>query len=185
LILGDNIFYGHSLANVLRNADTNKDIATIFTYQVNDPENYGVANINQDGSLVSLEEKPLKPKSNLAVTGLYFYDNTVVDRVKDQKPSDRGELEITDLNISYLNDGKLQIEKLQRGFIWMDTGTHDNLFDASQFVAIVERRQGLKIACPEEIAYNLGWIDAKKVTEIAQAYTDNSYKSYLLDLITL
>ncbi len=183
LILGDNIFYGHNFANILTRASDNRDYSTIFSYQVNDPENYGVANIDSNDRLISLEEKPLVPKSNLAVTGLYFYDTTVVDRVKDQKPSKRGELEITDLNNSYLDEQKLRMEKLQRGFIWMDTGTHDNLFDASQFIAVVERRQGQKIACPEEIALNLGWIDKNKMIEITNTYTNNSYKKYLLDLI--
>ncbi len=183
LILGDNIYYGHNLANVLENASYPSDNATIFSYQVNDPENYGVANMDENGMLISLEEKPINPKSNQAVTGLYFYDDTVVERVKNQKPSPRGELEITDLNKSYLSDGKLKLVKLQRGFIWMDTGTHDNLFDASQFVAIVERRQGLKIACPEEIAFNLGWIDGEMVKKITKNYTDNSYKSYVLNLV--
>ena len=183
LILGDNIFYGHNLANILTKCSQN-DGATIFTYHVNDPENYGIANINDRGEIESVEEKPQKSSSNLAITGLYFYDETVVDRVKVQKPSARGELEITDVNASYLNEKKLNMYQFQRGYIWMDTGSHENLFDASQFVALIERRQGLKVACPEEIALNLGWIDKEKILEICGTYKENSYRQYLMSLVS-
>jgi glucose-1-phosphate thymidylyltransferase len=183
LILGDNIFYGHNLASNLVECSKNNG-ATIFTYRVNDPENYGIANLNDAGKIISVEEKPKNASSNLAITGLYFYDESVVDRVKNQKPSPRGELEITDVNASYLADNMLNMHQFQRGYIWMDTGTHENLFDASQFVALIEKRQGLKVACPEEIALNNGWIDEENVLKICSTYKDNSYKKYLLSLIS-
>ncbi len=182
LILGDNIFYGHNLVNILANGHK-EDGATIYTYQVKDPESYGVATLDVQGNIISVEEKPIKAKSNLAITGLYFYDNTAVDRVKTLSPSPRGELEITDLNAHYLLEKKLFVEKINRGYFWMDTGTPDQLLDAAQFVSLIEKRQGLKISCPEEVAFYLGWISAEKILEICHTYQDNSYKSYLLALI--
>ncbi|MCP9456384.1 MAG: glucose-1-phosphate thymidylyltransferase RfbA [Nitrospira sp.] len=183
LVLGDNIFYGHDLQRLLNNAMTRSDGATIFAYHVQNPERYGVAEFDWHGRVVSLEEKPATPKSNYAVTGLYFYDRRVVDYAKRLKPSARGELEITDLNRLYLQEGLLHVEVMGRGYAWLDTGTHESLLDASQFIATVEYRQGLKVACPEEIAYRMGWIDAAQVERLAQPLAKNGYGQYLLRII--
>jgi len=183
LVLGDNIFYGHDLPKQLE-AALNKDAgATVFAYHVNDPERYGVVEFDKNGTAVSLEEKPLEPKSNYAVTGLYFYDNDVVEMAKQLKPSARGELEITDINKVYLERHQLDVELMGRGFAWLDTGTHDSLQEASSFIATVERRENLKVACLEEVAYRMGYIDADKVYELAQPLKKNDYGQYLLRLI--
>ncbi|ABI57659.1 glucose-1-phosphate thymidylyltransferase RfbA [Alkalilimnicola ehrlichii MLHE-1] len=179
LVLGDNIFYGHHFDELLGNAMEREDGATVFAYHVHDPERYGVAEFDRDGKVLSLEEKPERPKSSYAVTGLYFYDNDVVDMAKDLKPSARGELEITDLNIAYMNAGKLDVAIMGRGYAWLDTGTHDSLLDASQFIATLEHRQGLKVACPEEIAYRRGWITAETLEGLAQPLLKNGYGQYL------
>jgi glucose-1-phosphate thymidylyltransferase len=184
LVLGDNIFYGDGLYEALARASSRDQGATVFTYRVHDPERYGVAELNAAGRVVSLEEKPAKPRSNYAVTGLYFYDSSVCDRAVDLRPSARGELEITDLNQRYLESGQLHAEQLGRGYTWLDTGTHDALLDAGQFIATIERRQGLKIACPEEIAFRLGWISADAVAQSAQRYGNNSYAAYLMSLLS-
>lgn len=183
LILGDNIFYGHGLGDQLTRSAELKDGATVFGYYVNDPERYGVAVFDKDKNVIDIEEKPANPKSNYAVTGLYFYDNTVVERAKQIKPSSRGELEITDLNKLYLEDKKLKVEILGRGMAWLDTGTHDSLLEASNFVSIVENRQGLKICCPEEIAYSKGYINADQLKQLATPLAKNSYGKYLLNLL--
>ena len=183
LVLGDNIFYGHDFHHLLRNAMARTEGATIFAYHVQDPERYGVAEFDKDGRVMSLEEKPYKPKSSYAVTGLYFYDEQVADMARDLKPSARGELEITDLNRSYLEMGKLNVELMGRGYAWLDTGTHESLLDASQFIATLENRQGLKVACPEEIAYRQKWIDAAQLERIAQPLTKNGYGQYLLRVL--
>jgi glucose-1-phosphate thymidylyltransferase len=179
LVLGDNIFYGHDFHQLLLNASNRKEGATIFTYHVNDPERYGVAEFNGNNQVISLEEKPLKPKSNYAVTGLYFYDKDVVDMAKSLKPSKRGELEITDLNQLYLNKNKLHVEVMGRGYAWLDTGTHESLLEASQFIATLENRQGLKLACPEEIAYRQQWINASHLEMLAAPLLKSSYGQYL------
>ena len=166
LVLGDNIFYGHDFDDLLINADARQSGATVFAYHVNDPERYGVAEFDQNGKVISLEEKPAAPKSNFAVTGLYFYDNEVVKCAKALKPSPRGELEITDLNRLYLEKGELHVELMGRGFTWLDTGTHDSLLEAGQFVAALEHRQGLKVACPEEIAFRQGWINREQLSAL-------------------
>ena len=177
--MGDNIFYGHDFNQLLLNAKNREEGATIFTYHVNDPERYGVAEFDGKNKVVSLEEKPLKPKSNYAVTGLYFYDQDVVKMAKSLKPSKRGELEITDLNQLYLNKHKLHVEVMGRGYAWLDTGTHESLLEASQFIATLEKRQGLKVACPEEIAYRQRWITADDLEALAIPLLKNSYGQYL------
>ena len=179
LILGDNIFYGHGLATQLQAAAQQSSSATVFAYHVKDPERYGVVHFNDAGKALGIEEKPAKPKSNYAVTGLYFYDQRVVEFAKNLKPSARGELEITDINRLYLDDGSLNVEVLGRGAAWLDTGTHDSLIEAAQFVQIVERRQGLKICCPEEIAYKNGYIDARQVVALADNLGKSGYGEYL------
>ena len=186
LVLGDNIFYGHGLTELLAKSiknikDENK--ATVFGYYVSDPQRYGVAEFNDSGDVISIEEKPKNPKSNFAVTGLYFYDNSVVEIAKNVKPSHRGELEITTVNQEYLKKGKLKVELLGRGFAWLDTGTHDSLLEAGQFVQTIEHRQGYKIACLEEIAFKKGWIDKEKVLEIAKPLSKNGYGEYLYSLV--
>jgi glucose-1-phosphate thymidylyltransferase len=179
LVLGDNIFYGHDFNQLLLNASKTQDGATIFTYHVNSPERYGVAEFDVNNKVISLEEKPPKPKSNYAVTGLYFYDQDVVEMAKSLKPSKRGELEITDLNHLYLNKNKLHVEVMGRGYTWLDTGTHESLLEASQFIATLENRQGLKVACPEEIAYRQEWIGASQLEAIAAPLLKNTYGQYL------
>ena len=183
LILGDNIFYGHDLHAQLAYAHARTSGATVFAYPVADPERYGVAEIDADGRVLSLEEKPAKPKSRYAVTGLYFYDNRVLDVARDLKPSARGELEITDVNKAYLVWGELSCEVMGRGMAWLDTGTHESLLEASQYIETIERRQGLKIACPEEIAYRLGYIDAAALERMGQALAKNGYGQYLLEIL--
>ena len=183
LVLGDNIFYGHDFQPLLTSAMGREQGATVFAYHVTDPERYGVAEFDARGKVLSIEEKPTQPKSNYAVTGLYFYDDTVCDKARALQPSPRGELEITDLNRLYLNDGALNVEIMGRGYAWLDTGTHDSLLDASQFIATLERRQGLKVACPEEIAYRQGWIDAAQLEALAQPLKKNGYGQYLLGLL--
>ncbi|WP_298051648.1 glucose-1-phosphate thymidylyltransferase RfbA [uncultured Paenalcaligenes sp.] len=183
LVLGDNIFYGHDLHKLLDNACLRPQGATVFAYHVHDPERYGVAEFDHQGKVLSLEEKPADPKSNYAVTGLYFYDNQAVDLVRDLKPSPRGELEITDLNKLYLAQDQLHVEIMGRGYAWLDTGTHDSLLDASQFIATIESRQGLKVACPEEIAFRQGWIDAEQLNRLATPLAKNGYGQYLLGLL--
>jgi len=179
LILGDNIFYGHDLNDLLSNAMQKEEGATIFAYHVQDPERYGVVEFNQNKEAISLEEKPKYPKSNYVVTGLYFYDKDVVKRAETLKPSARGELEITDLNRLYLNEQKLHVEMMGRGYAWLDTGTHDSLLEASQFIATIENRQGLKIACPEEISFNKGWIDDADLEKLLAPLSKNQYGQYL------
>ena len=183
LVLGDNIFYGHELNLLLANATARGQGASIFAYHVHDPERYGVAEFYPKGKVLSIEEKPLKPKSNFAITGLYFYDNRVVDFAKSLKPSARGELEITYLNRCYLQANALHVELMGRGFAWLDTGTHDSLIEASQFIATIEKRQGLKVACPEEIAYRQHWIDAEQLGRLAQPLLKNGYGQYLQQLL--
>ena len=182
LILGDNIFYGHGLPALLSSALSRTRGATVFGYVVSDPERYGVVEIDAHGRAVSIEEKPAKPRSNLAVTGLYFYDNAVLDIAASLKPSARGELEITDVNRVYMERRQLEVEIMGRGFAWLDTGTHDSLLEASQFVEILERRQGLKISCPEEAAYHKGFIDRDRLIETAKQYGKSGYGKYLLKL---
>ena len=184
LVLGDNIFYGHDLPKLLSNAVSKESGATVFAYHVNDPERYGVAEFDENGKAISLEEKPAQPKSNYAVTGLYFYDNEVVSLAKNLKPSARGELEITDINQLYLEQGKLSVEMMGRGYAWLDTGTHQSLIEASNFIATIEERQGLKVACPEEIAYRKGFIDAEQVRKLAKPLAKNNYGKYLLKLVS-
>jgi len=183
LILGDNIFYGHDLEHLLHSANTRESGATVFAYHVNDPERYGVAQFNSDNQVISLEEKPQQPKSNYAVTGLYFYDQKVVELVKNLKPSARGELEITDLNKLYLDKNELFVEMMDRGYAWLDTGTHDSLLDAGQFISTIENRQGLKVACPEEIAFRKNWITKSDLENLAKPLLKNQYGEYLLKLI--
>jgi len=184
LVLGDNIFYGHDFHQILGNADQRSAGATVFAYHVHDPERYGVAEFDASGKVLSLEEKPKAPKSNYAVTGLYFYDNQVVDLAHNLKPSPRGELEITDLNRLYLEQGQLDVEIMGRGYAWLDTGTHDSLLEAGQFIATIEKRQGLKVACPEEIAFRQGWITPEQLEALAQPLAKNGYGQYLLRLLT-
>lgn len=183
LVLGDNIFYGHDFQSLLLNAGQRETGASVFAYHVNDPERYGVAEFNKAGRVLSLEEKPKQPKSNYAVTGLYFYDNQVVELARSLKPSARGELEITDLNNLYLRQAQLHVEIMGRGYAWLDTGTHDSLLDASQYIATMERRQGLKVACPEEICFRAGWIDAEQLERLAQPLLKNGYGLYLRNLL--
>lgn len=180
LILGDNIFYGHDLSKLVKNATQKDEGATVFAYYVKDPKRYGIVEFNENHKAISLEEKPSKPKSNFAVTGLYFYDKNVVEYAKSIKPSARGELEITDLNKIYLEKGNLNVETLGRGYAWLDTGTHESLLQAASFVETVQDRQGLKIACPEEIAYNLGYIDREQLRDLAKPLAKNEYGQYLL-----
>lgn len=183
LVLGDNIFYGHDLRLQLLNATARPDGATVFGYHVTDPERYGVVEFNQAGKAISIEEKPAEPRSNFAVTGLYFYDNQVVEYSKSLKPSARGELEITDLNQIYLESGALNVELLGRGFAWLDTGTHSSLLEASTFIETIEKRQGLKVACPEELAWRLGHIDATQVEKLAAPMLKNEYGQYLMQIL--
>ncbi|MBD9422434.1 glucose-1-phosphate thymidylyltransferase [Achromobacter sp. K91] len=183
LVLGDNIFYGHDFHQLLANADARADGASVFAYHVHDPERYGVAEFDNSGTVLSLEEKPAKPKSNYAVTGLYFYDKDVVEIAKQIKPSARGELEITDLNRVYLGQGKLNVEIMGRGYAWLDTGTHESLLEASQFISTLENRQGLKVSCPEEIAFRNGWITPEQLETLAEPLAKNGYGKYLQRLL--
>jgi len=183
LILGDNIYYGHNLSEQLTQANARSEGATVFAYHVNDPERYGVVEFDHQGRAVSLEEKPRQPRSSYAVTGLYFYDNRVLDVAASVRPSPRGELEITDVNLWYLRAGGLNVEIMGRGMAWLDTGTHDSLLQASSFIETIEKRQGLKVACPEEVAYRSGWIDAAQVERLAQPLAKNGYGRYLLGML--
>ncbi|MGD8162225.1 glucose-1-phosphate thymidylyltransferase RfbA [Pantoea sp. FN0307] len=183
LVLGDNIFYGHDLPKELEAAVSQESGATVFAYHVNDPERYGVVEFDTSGKAISLEEKPVQPKSNYAVTGLYFYDNRVVEMAKQLKPSPRGELEITDINNLYMAQGKLSVAMMGRGYAWLDTGTHQSLIEASNFIQTIEERQGLKVSCPEEIAFRKGFIDADQVRKLAQPLAKNQYGKYLIKMI--
>ncbi|MBI4429440.1 MAG: glucose-1-phosphate thymidylyltransferase RfbA, partial [Ignavibacteriales bacterium] len=183
LVLGDNIFYGQGFRETLRNVAARKDGGTVFGYYVKDPERYGVVEFDGNGRALSIEEKPKKPKSNYAVTGLYFYDNEVVNIAGSLKPSARGEYEITDVNNAYLNRGRLRVEIMGRGMAWLDTGTHESLLQASVFIETIEQRQGLKIACPEEIAYREGWLEKNQVEALAMSMKNNGYGNYLLSLL--
>jgi glucose-1-phosphate thymidylyltransferase len=183
LVLGDNIFYGHDLMTLVRRAAARDAGATVFAYHVTDPERYGVVEFDSDKRALSIEEKPKNPKSNYAVTGLYFYDNQVCDIAASIKPSARGELEITTVNAHYLEQQQLNVEIMGRGYAWLDTGTHDSLLEAGQFIATLEKRQGLKVACPEEIAYRSGWIDAAALEQLAQPLMKNGYGQYLMQVL--
>ena len=183
LVLGDNIFYGHDFAGLLQSAAANEEGATVFAYAVNDPERYGVVEFDAQGQAVSLEEKPKAPRSRYAVTGLYFYDNHVVELAKQVRPSARGELEITDLNRLYLEQGKLSVETMGRGYAWLDTGTHESMLEASQFISTIENRQGLKVACPEEISWRSGWIDDTQLEAMAKILAKSGYGQYLNGLL--
>ncbi|MFI3311668.1 glucose-1-phosphate thymidylyltransferase RfbA [Ewingella allii] len=183
LVLGDNIFYGHDLQKQLENAVAQKSGATVFAYHVHDPERYGVVEFDKQGKAISLEEKPLDPKSNYAVTGLYFYDNSVVEMAKSLRPSPRGEYEITDINRIYLEQGRLSVAMMGRGYAWLDTGTHQSLIEASNFIQTIELRQGLKVACPEEIAFRKGFIDAEQIKKLAAPLSKNDYGQYLLKMV--
>lgn len=183
LVLGDNLFYGHDFNQLLERADARTECASVFAYHVQDPERYGVVEFSDDGKAISLEEKPAAPRSNYAVTGLYFYDENVAKMARTLKPSPRGELEITDLNRMYMDIGKLNVEIMGRGYAWLDTGTHESLLDAGQFIATIEQRQGLKVACPEEIAYRKGWINAAQLEELAAPLRKNGYGQYLVRVL--
>jgi len=183
LVLGDNIYYGHNFQELLGSAMARPEGASVFAYHVHDPERYGVVEFDKTGKAVSLEEKPLRPKSKYAVTGLYFYDNQVVDIAKEIKPSPRGELEITDINRIYLEQGKLSVEMMGRGYAWLDTGTHESLLEASQFIATIEHRQGWKVACPEELAYRMNWIGAEQLAKLAEPLAKNGYGQYLFRVL--
>ncbi len=183
LILGDNIYFGHDLPRLLESAAARQSGATVFAYHVNDPERYGVVGFDEDGRATSIDEKPTPPKSNYAVTGLYYYDERVVEFARQLKPSPRGELEITDLNRLYLDAGELTVERMGRGFAWLDTGTHDSLLEAGQFIATLEKRQGLKVACPEEIAWRNGWIDDTRLEQLARPLEKSGYGRYLTNLL--
>jgi glucose-1-phosphate thymidylyltransferase len=184
MILGDNVFYGHGLPEALNRASSQQNGATVFGYWVKDPERYGVVQFNEEGKAISIEEKPPTPKSNYAVTGLYFYDNQVLDIAAQLKPSARGELEITDVNLAYLTMNQLRVEKMGRGIAWLDTGTHETLMQAGNFIRVIEERQGLKIACLEEIAFRKGYIDGAKVEELATPLVKSGYGKYLMELLT-
>jgi len=183
LVLGDNLFYGHDFNQLLERADARTECASVFAYHVQDPERYGVVEFSDDGKAISLEEKPATPRSNYAVTGLYFYDENVAKMARTLKPSPRGELEITDLNRMYMDIGKLNVEIMGRGYAWLDTGTHESLLDAGQFIATIEQRQGLKVACPEEIAFRKGWINAAQLEELAAPLRKNGYGQYLVRVL--
>ncbi|MGK0740011.1 glucose-1-phosphate thymidylyltransferase RfbA [Yokenella regensburgei] len=183
LVLGDNIFYGHDLPRLLENAANQQEGATVFAYHVRDPERYGVVEFDKSGIAVGLEEKPLQPKSNYAITGLYFYDNDVIEIAKSLKPSARGELEITDINRIYMEQGRLSVAMMRRGYAWLDTGTHQSMIEASNFIATIEERQGLKVSCPEEIAYRRGFIDAEQIKHLAEPLKKTTYGQYLFNLV--
>ena len=183
LVLGDNIFYGHDFTQLLKDASHKEQGASVFAYHVRDPQRYGVVEFDADGHAISLEEKPIQPKSNYAVTGLYFYDAQVVDIAKSIKPSHRGELEITDVNVAYLQMGQLDVQTMGRGYAWLDTGTHESMLEASQYIATIEARQGSKVACPEEIAFRSGWINAEQLAQLAEPLKKNSYGQYLLSIL--
>ena len=183
LVLGDNIFHGHDLQTLVKVANQTQGGATVFAYHVQEPSRYGVVEFDQQGQVLSVEEKPVEPKSNYAVTGLYFYDSQVVEIAKTLKPSGRGELEITDINRIYLERGQLNVKLMGRGYAWLDTGTHDSLLEAGQFIATLEQRQGLKVACPEEIAFRAGWIDAAQLAELARPLLKNGYGQYLMQCL--
>ena len=183
LVLGDNLFHGHDLSLQLQATNSDTEGATVFAYPVRDPERYGVVEFDNEGRVLSLEEKPTKPKSRFAVTGLYFYDSSVVERARQVQPSARGELEITDLNRSYLDDGLLRVELMGRGMAWLDTGTPDSLHEASAYIRTLEHRQGLKVGCPEEVAYRMGWIDAEQLEHLAQPLRKSGYGNYLLQVL--
>ncbi|HDS8058960.1 TPA: glucose-1-phosphate thymidylyltransferase RfbA [Enterobacter hormaechei subsp. xiangfangensis] len=182
LVLGDNIFYGHDLPRLLEGASSQQDGATVFAYHVTDPERYGVVEFDKDGTAIGLEEKPQQPKSNYAITGLYFYDNDVIEMAKSLTPSERGELEITDINRIYMQQGRLSVAMMRRGYAWLDTGTHQSMIEASNFIATIEERQGLKVSCPEEIAFRRGFIDAEQLRVLAEPLKKTGYGQYLLNL---
>ncbi|AJB71566.1 glucose-1-phosphate thymidylyltransferase RfbA [Enterobacter hormaechei] len=182
LVLGDNIFYGHDLPRLLEGAASQQEGATVFAYHVSDPERYGVVEFDKDGTAIGLEEKPQQPKSNYAITGLYFYDNDVIEMAKSLSPSERGELEITDINRIYMQQGRLSVAMMRRGYAWLDTGTHQSMIEASNFIATIEERQGLKVSCPEEIAFRRGFIDAEQLRILAEPLKKTGYGQYLLNL---